>query len=373
MKALESHTSCAMPLGEEMPSSLTCYHNEVPRIIEDDLAALYGNLLSSFSFLKEYSCFDSVSTYLRRMDGEVRSVLIFQIKGDEARVVNEGMTISQEEIEHFADYIFTSYLSVRKITFHAIDSEIKHSRFCMRRFPFTENIILSLPQSEESYLAKLGKSTRKNVKHHLSRAKRILPNFQHEVADAQDIRDEDILTVINLNKLRMAGKKKVSAIDHAEAERISRLVKSNGFLSLIKIDGQIGAGAICYWTGQNVSSHVNAHDPDYDDFRLGTLVCFLTICECIKRGANQFHFLWGKNEYKYALGGIHQDLDRVYVYRSPANLLFDSKNIIQENARDIAQRSKYWLLEEMKKDTQLARYLQKSVKMVRAKTGPRSC
>jgi hypothetical protein len=61
--------------------------------------------------------------------------------------------------------------------------------------------------------------------------------------------------------------------------------------------------------------HVIAHDPAYDDLRLGLLCCALTIEDAITRGCHQFHFLWGRYDYKTRLGGEREALSQVFVFR----------------------------------------------------------
>lgn len=345
--------------------SVTCYENEVPLFVEQALAGLYGNIFSSMAHLEVHGSTFGASTYIARKDNEVTCVLLFKHDKNEVRVINEGMRISQDEIERFVRFIFETYKSVRKITFNAISSEIDKSSFFSKRFPATENIILSLPLTEEEYVAKLGKSTRKNIKHHLSRLKRSFPSFQHEVYETEEVREEDMLTVIGFNKMRMAGKNKVSHLNEEKIARIIQLVKRCGFISLIKIDGRICAGAICYRTGLTVTSHVNAHDPQYDDFRLGTLCCYLAICESIKRGAKEFHFLWGRYEYKYALLGVDHNFESIFIYRSYMNVLLDGKILLRNELNSRMQKLKMWLAEEAKKDNLFAKHLKKSISLVR--------
>jgi hypothetical protein len=346
--------------------SLVCYENEVPSFIEPLLADLYGNIFSSLPHLEVYASTFNASTYIARKGNEVSSVLIFKIDKTEARVINEGMKLSQEEINRFARYIFDTYFQVRKIVFNAISSEIESSSFVISRFPASENIILSLPSTEEEYVAKLGKSTRKNIKHHLSRLKRSFPSFQHEVYDSEAVREEDVLAIIEFNKMRMAGKNKTSHLNEEKTARIMQLVKRCGFISLIKIDGRICAGAICYRTGLTVTSHVNAHDPQYDDYRLGTLCCYLAIGESIRRGAKEFHLLWGRYEYKYALLGVDHNFDRIFIYRSYLDFLLDSKTVLRNKLAHRLQQIKVWLAEAAKKDNRFAKFLKKSRGLLKA-------
>ncbi len=346
--------------------SIICYENEVPAFIEPLLANLYGNIFSSLPHLEVHGSTFNASTYIARKDNIATCILIFKLNKDEARVINEGMRISQEEIERFARYIFSTYSSVRKIVFNAISSEIENSSFVINRFHASENIILSLPSTEEEYVARLGKSTRKNIKHHLSRLKRSFPSFQHEVYATTAIREEDVLAIIGFNKIRMAGKNKISHLNDEKTARVMQLAKRCGFISLIKIDGRVCAGAICYRTGLTVTSHVNAHDPQYDDFRLGTLCCYLAIGESIRQGAKEFHLLWGRYEYKYALLGVDHNLDRIFIYRSHLHFLLDGKTVLRNKLAHRLRQTKARLADAAKKDNRFAQCLKKTIRLLKA-------
>ena len=61
--------------------------------------------------------------------------------------------------------------------------------------------------------------------------------------------------------------------------------------------------------------HVIAHDPGFDQARLGLLCCYLSICESIRRGMREYHLLSGRYDYKRRLRGqqrlhrmTHQDV-----------------------------------------------------------------
>ena len=345
--------------------TIACYENEVPSFVEQALAELYGNIFSSLAHLEVHGSTFNASTYIVKKNNATSCVLLFKQGKDEVHVINEGMRIQPEEIDRFARFIFGTYKSARKITFNAISSEIEKSSFVNQHFPATENIILPLPSTEDEYVAKLGKSTRKNIKHHLSRLKRSFPSFEHQVYETDAAREEDILTVIEFNKIRMAGKNKVSHLDAEKTARIIQLVKRCGFISLIKIDGRVCAGAICYRVGATVTSHVNAHDPQYDDFRLGTLCCFLAICESIRQGAKEFHFLWGRYEYKYALLGVELALDRIFIYRSYTHFLLDGKTVCRHRLTSRIHEIKHWVKESAKADTVTGKFVKKSLEMVK--------
>lgn len=98
-------------------------------------------------------------------------------------------------------------------------------------------------------------------------------------------------------------------------------------LSLLRLDGRICAGTINFRAGDNYFLEVIAHDPAYNDYRLGTLCCYLTICECIAREGKEYHFLWGAHDYKFRLLGVQRELDHLTIYRSRRHALLYPRTV----------------------------------------------
>lgn len=95
------------------------------------------------------------------------------------------------------------------------------------------------------------------------------------------------------------------------------------------IDGQVCAGTINYRVADNYFLQVVAHAPAYDDYGLGTLCCYLTICECIARRGDEYHFLWGRYEYKYRLLGVERDLSHLLIYRSRLHMALNGRTTLR--------------------------------------------
>ena len=345
--------------------SILVYENNVPSFLDTILDDLYGSIYSSISHLEVHESLFNASTYIAMKGDKVTCALIFRQEEDEVKVINEGMRISQQEMTRFSRYIFGAYHSVKKIAFNAISSETEKSHLVIQRFPSSEHIIISLPSKEAEYLAKLGKATRKNIRYYLGRLQRTYPSFQHEVYDAAAACEEDIRTIINFNQMRMAGKNKASHLNEQKIERIIKLVKRCGFISLVRINNQICAGAICYRTGSTVTLQVTAHNPEYDKYSLGMVNCYLAICESIKQRAKEFNFLWGRSKYKYALLGVNQNLDHILIYRSYRHFLLDGRELIKIKLKNRSQLMKRWLLEQAEKDSYFAKFLNKSIQLIK--------
>ncbi|HZW13981.1 MAG TPA: GNAT family N-acetyltransferase [Noviherbaspirillum sp.] len=296
--------------------SIRCHENEIPPFADAALQQLYGNLFSSLAYSKVFGGAENASTYVVRDGEEIVCVWLFRHEGNLVRVINEGIRPERDEVMRFANTIFANYPSAHMIAFHAIQAQRWQLPYPYQRYNCLEDMVLQMPRTAADYLASLGKSTRSYVNRYLNKLKRDFPSFRFQAFDAAQIQPQQVQEIIELNRSRMHGKGKVSINDEKMAQRILRLAEQCGFIGAIMIDGRICAGTINYRVGDNYFLEVLAHNPVYNDYRVGTLCCYLTICECITRGGNEYHFLWGQDDYKSRLLGVQRDLDHVVLYRS---------------------------------------------------------
>lgn len=193
----------------------------------------------------------------------------------------------------------------------------------------------------------------------LNKIRREYPDFEHQVLVGPDIDPALLEQVFDLNRARMKGKGKVSIIDEYEAERITKVALECGLLSVIMIGGKVRAGTIQYRMGDNYFMEVIAHDSDYNDYRLGTLCCYLAICACIERSGKSYHFMWGKNDYKFRLGGVLQPLDHFTLYRSRWRLVCNGREALRHGWQRQDRRLRQWVQEAEHSEGEIARVVGK--------------
>lgn len=301
--------------------SIACYEGEVPAFVVAGLPALYGNIHSTLAHLKIYGGVDDIThTYVARRHNSLIAVFLFRRDGGAVRVINEGMTLGDDDITHFADYVFATWHSVHVITFHAVQADIRRLALPCQHHACTANIVLPLPATSEDYVASLGKNMRRNLRRYMDKLKRDFPSFRYEVFEKEHASDRDVRSIMDLNRARIAGKGKAYAIDEEE-EKIIALVKTTGLVGVARIDDRVVGGAVGYLVGDRYFFKIIAHDPDYNDYSAGILSCYLMICECIARGCKEFNFMWNEYEYKFALGAFSRSLEHVVVYRSRLQFL----------------------------------------------------
>lgn len=306
------------------------YTGAVPHSVHAPMDRLYRHLHASSAYHAVYGSVSSETrTCVLKRGDEVIAVILFRFEGERVRVINEQCAFPQEAIDAFSDYLFSHFPAVALISFPVVQQipAALHHPFLHARC--THDIVLTLPGSEEEYLASLGKSTRTYIKRYLNKLKRCFPTAAWTTCEGKDASEADVRAIIELNHARMAEKYKDSYIDEAETARILRLVRQCGLVTVMTIDGRVCAGTINYRVADNYFLQVVAHAPAYDDYGLGTLCCYLTICACIARKGCEYHFLWGRYEYKYRLLGVQRDLSHLLIYRSRLHMALNGKTTLR--------------------------------------------
>lgn len=323
---------------------VSLYENSIPPFVNEALDRLYQRMHSSLAYHRIYGNISpGTSTYVARKNGEIVAVLLFFIEGGRACVLNEQLWIHPDEIERFSVHVFSTYQFVKIISFPAMEGRVDVLSFPYQQCLFTQDIVLNLPDTAQAYLTSLGKSTRSYVKRYLNKLKGSFPSLSCATYERGDITEQHIRDITALNRARMARRHKSSNIDEAESERMIRLARLCGLVTIVTIDGRVCAGTINYRFGENYFLQVVAHDPKYDEYGLGMLCCYLTICECIARKGNEYHFLWGRYEYKYRLLGLQRDLAHLVIYRSRLELLMNSGAALKLACKGYEYEAKDWM------------------------------
>lgn len=303
-----------------------------------------------------------LNTYVATEHDKPVAIFVFRMQGSRALVLNHVISISQGDIERFARALFDRFRSISLIAFQTVQTDVRQLHYPHQRCNISENIVLTLPRTADEYVASLGKNTRKNVKYYLNRVKRSFPSFEYRLYERDQVAESVVLDVLRLKNTRLAGKGN-DAIDDAEIRRTLMLVRARGMVGVITIDGKICAGSIGYRVGANSFGGVLAHDLAYDGYWIGMLCCFLTICESITLGCKEYHFLWGRDEYKFRMLGVQRDLDNLNVYRSRGHIMLNAPAALNTVALGYSRWARLWLKAAKEPDGTIGRLLARAVRL----------
>lgn len=333
------------------------YENAIPAFAEMALEQLYQNLYSSLVYLRASGLAGNLSTYVASINEQPLAIFLFRIQKRTVHVVNHVIPVAEAEVERFSHSVFARFPSIQVIAFQSLYTDAQVLSFPFQRCNVSEDIVLTLPSSPDSYLASLGKNTRKNVKYYLNRVKRSFPSFQYQLLEREQVTPAQVHDILQLKTGRLAERNITSAFSAAEIARTLQLVRDRGLVGIISIDGKICAGSIGYRIGTHVFGGVLAHDLEYDGYWIGMLCCFLTICDSITLGCKEYHFLWGRDEYKFRMLGEQRDLDDLTVYRSRIHCLRNPGTVYKAAVRGYSRRMRLWLNSARKSETVYGRLL----------------
>ena len=315
----------------------------LPGYIWPALHGLYQSIFCSEPHLRIHNSLRSdLQVWVRRSNGSITGLILFQVKGRVARIINEMHALDAEQLNQFAQALFREYTQVDAICLHAVRIEGDGLTLPLLQTEFSEDYLLSLPGSAEAWKASLSSQTREKIRYHYRRSCRKQPDLSFRQINGSDMSDAQFDRVLQLSQARMLRKGRSFNMSEHEAKRLRAMIRECGQLSVIEIQGEICAGLLCTRLEKSIFMHVIAHDPRHDDLRLGFLCCALTIEATIASHAERFHFLWGFYDYKTRLGGQRQSLYRAIVFRSWWHCLMHPVLLADQMAQRARRKIREW-------------------------------
>lgn len=330
------------------------YEQSVPDFASQALDRLQGSLYASLKYLQlcEPAQMKTLPhTWVGYLSGEIVGVLLFRIQRNRARVLCEVIALDPPQIDAFAASVFRHFPGVRQIVFNAISLQSPPCSLPNQCFAYSENYVLTLPESNEVYIAALGKSTRQSVRGYRNRLQRDFPDFEWAAHHCDALGTEQqrdlVLALQQFKRESMTARGKFPAIDPVETERILAMGAACGLFGVGRIDGRICAGALSCRIGDTYVMLLSASDPKLSAYRLGLLTCLWSVGDCIARGARDCHLLWGRYAYKHQLLAVPQVLHRITIYPSVPHMLLQPLTVFMMCARRQYVRSGQWLRDQV--------------------------
>ncbi len=296
-------------------ADIQCF-DTVPPFLAAELDALYRHLNASFRHHVFRERAHGARAYVARGEEGPLAIFLFHVEQKRLRVLNEMVEIPAEEIERFARYAFERFPSISVISFSFIGGQAGPLTLPYQQHGHSEDVVVSLPSSAEAYLASLGSKTRHNIRHQLKALARDRPHLHFIAFEGGDIQPEQVRELLALKHSNTDDKGIAFGISSAETAWLVDEACSNGLLLLALEDGRICGGSLSLRLGDHYFAHVVAYAPAFASYSLGMLCCYLAMQEKIARKATKAHLSWGRQQYKFKLGGVQRDMANLDVYRS---------------------------------------------------------
>jgi hypothetical protein len=320
-----------------------CFEEDIPLFVERALEQLHGSIYSSALRARVDGWAHKASSYVFLRDGQAESVLLYRLDGSTLKVLSEVFRLGAHDIAVCAEHMFSRHPQVGVIRFSSIDTDLAMLRTPTLKVQAKEDIVVELPADRQAYWTSLGKTTRQNIKYYRNKLVREQGEFSLTTHTGSELTRSAFDEVVSMNRARMECKGKAYGNSEQQLEQLWRFTRHAGMLLRLTVAGRVAAGAICLRAGDNWHLETIAHDPAFDDYRLGTLCCYLSIEECIKRGGREFHFLWGQYDYKYRFLGQERKLYDLAIYRSRSNMALQPLAALAAWSQRAKGRAREWL------------------------------
>jgi hypothetical protein len=297
-------------------SNITIHENEIPGFVERELEVLYESIYCTLARLRIYDQPLDVSTYVGRRGAAIKAVFLFRHDGDEIQVLNQQVTISEEDIREFAAAVFSRYQSARVISFYAIDTKLDRLPFPFQKYPEVDENVVFLPSSGEAYLASMSANFRTTVQRSERRTLKQFPTFRYQVFSKDEVDEEQVREIIRMARARMVVKQKKAYVGEEHLDNLMRLIRTHGYVGVATVDGKLCGGSVWYWVGRRNFLHIIAHDPQFDQYKLGNQTLLMGILYWIGRGGRECWLMGGSEAHKSKFRAVPRCLESVVVYRS---------------------------------------------------------
>ncbi len=303
---------------QDAGASVSCYLNEIPAFVGPELARVYGTLHSSLPFFELFRSTERTNCYVTWRDGRAAEIILFAVRGKRVEVLNEMIEIGADELQRFARHVFAAFPEAGVIRFRALKMAPGSVGFPFQRHASKYTYRIALPEAPEAYLGTLGRETRNGIKRKIAKLAKHCVSWHMEFREGDTIDEDELLRIMRMSEANInAGQVKL----RYDTARITAMAKRCGLVSMLVIDGQCCAGAISYRIGANYFSELLGFDRRYENFGIGTVCEYHTICEMIARGGKGFYLGGGHFAYKQRLGAAIVHMDELNIYRSRRTLL----------------------------------------------------
>lgn len=345
---IEAHGLSAAHLPDAAPSAcgvtVTC-HDTVPPSLETELEGLYHHINSSLCHHAVARRARGAQAYVARRGVHPVAIFLFRREGRSILVLNEMMRIAPEELERFAASMFSRFPAVARISFSKIGKEIGTLSRPWQQYKDSEDIVVSLPATQDAYFASLGAKLRHNIRHQMKAICADFPGFSFETREHAAITADHVASLIRLKKSSFDEKHMKCGITPEERAWLIERATTHGLLVVALFEGAVCGGSLSLRLGDHYFAHLNGYDTRFAKYSLGMLCCYRAMNEKIARGAKEAHLSWGRNPYKFKLLGVQRDMANVDIYRSRWQYYRHGNRVVMNALCDAVDRQKRRIME----------------------------
>jgi hypothetical protein len=290
------------------------YKKGLPLGYESFLIERYDSFISTCRYVEVYYPSYDMGHLLVYRDGSLIELLLLGNKGDTTACFNALVKLPQDIMEKCLAKIFEIFPNTSRVKIDASYAHYELKKSVL--FYKSDDHILQLPSSLDTYSAALGSKTRKHLKARLAKLIDEFSTINFVTRFGADIEEVIVDKIIQLNCDRMKHKGKVHGIDNSYKNNIYKYSQHYGCVVYLELNGEIVAGCIGSIINKSLFLHVIAHDNNYSKYNVGEVCVFHLIKTSIEKRLETLHFLWGVSELKRRFLAKPEILYSYFVYRN---------------------------------------------------------
>lgn len=176
--------------------------------------------------------------------------------------------------------------------------------------------VLGLPESWDTYLARLSGKDRHELRRKLRRLERQWPDARVRSHAAPENLEAAMTTFLALHRKSKAGKARfMDPRMEGFFRRIASALAEQGWLRLwfLERNGEAVASYFCLELAGSVALYNSGFDPGHASLSPGIVLLCHVIQDAIERRFARFDFLRGEEPYKYAFGAVPEEIFNLVV------------------------------------------------------------
>jgi hypothetical protein len=314
----------------------------VPDGAAEELPTLYNSV---FSTAEWFAVGDKLEPTGACVLEDPHHVILFHISGDTIEILNKEFAIGPRSAERLCRALFQAFPHARRIHLEVLFPPWE-LRLPARTLYWSDHMVVDLPESEDDYMASLGKSTRRELRRNWRRLIEAHPTVTTQMLTFSDQPKAciDEMVAWKNRRFNARGEQTIWQTSPAASREFGELVRRRGRIRVMRVDGQAIAVTFLFPVGDTVYSFHSGFDPAYETFSLGSLETLGTVTDAIRTGHKHVSLLWGQEAHKRQFGAKPRRATRLSVFRRRTDRLYsldEAWEVAWRKLREGGQRQ-YW-------------------------------
>ena len=292
------------------------YRNHIPEFVAATLIRLYDNVYCTLRRIEAFDSLTGISTYVRRIDSQIHTVILFRDQGREILAVNQQIELQKDQIEQFAKKVFEEYKRAQTISFYAIDLAPCQFIFPSQFLASLEENVIFFPPKADDYSKTLKGQFRKQLRVSNEQLLADHPGYRLTHYSKNEIDQESVKAILDVAKQRMRAKGKADYTRDIDVAVLTGMLRNCGHMTVAYIDDRICGGAMWFSVGKRHFHQLAAYDPAYGRYMLGNQIWLAAILHSLHLGGSECWLMGGASAHKARFGARKKVLNSFTVYRS---------------------------------------------------------